>query len=729
MPMNPRLLRPSTPTGDPYFSYVSLLMHMDGTNGSTAFTDSSSYARTLTSAGVTISTSQKKFGTASGYFNGSSEITAFDAPSLDFGCGDFTVECWVYPTAGSPANFFVTGGSGGGGGYFFGHGEAGLGIGFGRAAVAWDALSSTPLTLNEWQHVAFTREGSTLRGFVNGVLQITGTVNASYDCTGDLHIGSHGGFLYYNGYMDELRITKTICRYKTAFNPPTSSFPDFGPVFDPHFSAVSLLLHMDGANNSTTFPDSSANHLAVTANGGAVVSTAQSKFGGSSAYFDGAGDYLTVPSSTPLELGDSDFTIEMWYYYESPNTNPYPALISKGEQGSIASDAWTLEFTGGNLGAIFWTASNGPSGGTPPQDQWVHVALTRSGSDARLFVDGVLQGTYSSFTNTIATNANGQLVIGCGWYDLTSRFFKGYIDELRITKGVDRYGASNFTPPTAPFPQVGGPPAPTLPIDYLVVAGGGGGGTDAGGGGGAGGMIASASPFSATKGVPYAVTVGAGGTSGPSGNVATSGSNSALSGVGLPTQTAVGGGRGGHFSQYPAESGGSGGGAGADFVNYLPGAGTAGQGYAGGNHHVAQCYQGGGGGAGEVGYDGTASGSGNGGNGLQSAITGSPLYYAGGGGGGGGGPVGANPGFGGLGGGGDGYDFFNSIPATSGVANTGGGGGGAMCGAPTAGGAGGSGVVIIRSPSAAVCTTGSPTVTTDGGDTVYTFTGSGSITF
>lgn len=231
---------------------------------------------------------------------------------------------------------------------------------------------------------------------------------------------------------------------------PLAAAPS-GPT-DPYFSSVSLLLHMDGANSSTTFTDSSSNALSVTAHGGAQLSTAQSKFGGTSGYFDGAGGYLTVPSSTPLELGDSDFTIEMWYYYESPNSNSYPALISKGAQGSIDPDAWTLEFTGGGLGTVFWVAFNGPAGGTPPQDEWVHVALTRSGSDANLFVNGVLQGTYSPFTDTIATNASGPLVIGCGWYDLTSRFFKGYIDELRITKGVARY-TSNFTPPDAPFPD------------------------------------------------------------------------------------------------------------------------------------------------------------------------------------------------------------------------------------------------------------------------------------
>jgi hypothetical protein len=82
---------------------------------------------------------------------------------------------------------------------------------------------------------------------------------------------------------------------------------------DPDFANVSLLLHMDGSNGSTTFPDSSSNGLTVTRYGNAQISTAQSKFGGASAYFDGAGDYLELPNpNTAIGAVAGDFTIECW---------------------------------------------------------------------------------------------------------------------------------------------------------------------------------------------------------------------------------------------------------------------------------------------------------------------------------------------------------------------------------------------------------------------------------
>jgi hypothetical protein len=84
-----------------------------------------------------------------------------------------------------------------------------------------------------------------------------------------------------------------------------------GPT-DPYFSNVSLLLHGDGTNGSTTIVDSSASPKTLTAFGNAQISTAQSKFGGSSIAFDGTGDYLSISSSNDLTLGTSDFTLETW---------------------------------------------------------------------------------------------------------------------------------------------------------------------------------------------------------------------------------------------------------------------------------------------------------------------------------------------------------------------------------------------------------------------------------
>ena len=272
--------------------------------------------------------------------------------------------------------------------------------------------------------------------------------------------------------------------------------------------------------------------------------------------------------------------------------------------------------------------------------------------------------------------------------------------------------------------------------EYLVVAGGGSGASRHGGGGGAGGFLTNygGTPIFLSSGTTYTVTVGAGGAGRSNGDGYT-GSDSVLSGTGITTITSDGGGGGGRIGA-PGNDGGSGGGAGG-FQDSPPrdgGTGTVGQGNDGGDvvttASTAPGYGGaGGGGAGEVGED-VPSGSGDGGDGgdgLENSITGTGTFYAGGGGGSSDNGEGVpGQGLGGNGGGGAGAE---NTTATSGTANTGGGGGGVYNSSYTSG-AGGSGVVILRMPTTKYSgtTTGSPTVTTDGTDTVIKFTASGSYT-
>jgi len=267
-------------------------------------------------------------------------------------------------------------------------------------------------------------------------------------------------------------------------------------------------------------------------------------------------------------------------------------------------------------------------------------------------------------------------------------------------------------------------------VEYLVVAGGGGGGGNNGtgnaGGGGAGGYRTSTS-FAITTGSSYTVTVGAGG-GGAATNVGSNGANSVFGSI-----TSTGGGGGGAYSNQAGLAGGSGGG--GPQTNGSGGAGTSGQGNAGGDN--GGIGGSGGGGAGGTGYSSTGSSNregGVGGIGLASSITGSSVYRAGGGGGGthntGTGGYGVS-GAGGQGGGGHGH-YKNTNQSEAGGANQGGGGGG---GGETshAGANGGSGVVIIAYSTdySAATTSGTVSVSTASrsGYRVYTFTGSGTITF
>ena len=253
-------------------------------------------------------------------------------------------------------------------------------------------------------------------------------------------------------------------------------------------------------------------------------------------------------------------------------------------------------------------------------------------------------------------------------------------------------------------------------INFLVVAGGGAGGmNNYGAGGGAGGYRTSTQTVNGGTVITVTVGDGGAGTNVPGNGAA--GSSSSISGSGLTTITSAGGGGGGGGTPGVGSNGGSAGG-GAGFPSSAGGTGNTpstspSQGSNGGSGSNPAA--GGGGGAGEAGNtDGTAQG----GDGTASSITGSSVTRAGGGGGGG-----PSPGIGGEGGGGNGAPSNGA----SGTANTGGGGGGTD---PNTAGSGGKGVVILSVPTVnyTSTTTGSPTVTTSGSNTILQFNGSGSYT-
>ena len=292
---------------------------------------------------------------------------------------------------------------------------------------------------------------------------------------------------------------------------------------------------------------------------------------------------------------------------------------------------------------------------------------------------------------------------------------------------------------------------PTYSADFLVIAGGGGGANSdsptswgGGGGGGAGGYRnsyltetsggggSSEASLTLTTNTVYTITVGAGGT-GPFAQYGNDGENSVISGTGITTITSVGGGGGASWGILSPRSGGSGGGAQQNSSGDSPvgGAGTANQGYAGGGGGGAAAYGfGGGGGAGGLGGNGTNSAGGNGGPGLASSISGPSTTRAGGG--GGAAYSSGTSGSGGSGGGGNAGAQGGNNPGFAATINTGSGGGGSSASSesPTTGGTGGTGVVILRVPTAfySATTTGSPTVSTSGSDTIMIFTGSGSYT-
>jgi hypothetical protein len=211
---------------------------------------------------------------------------------------------------------------------------------------------------------------------------------------------------------------------------------------DPDFANVSLLLHMDGSNGSTTFTDSSSNALTVTAVGNAQISTAQSQWGGASLLLDQAGDYLDVSGSALFSFPGA-FSIQGWVRMNSPISN-YQTLCEIGDASNgvlvrvSTASAQGVFVNGTSLGQInaaFTSATWGYVSVTRDDDDLVEVAV-----DATVLLSATVAGTVNS------TNAGVKIGVGAS---PPGQVLAGYIDDFRITKGVAR----PHTVPTAPFPD------------------------------------------------------------------------------------------------------------------------------------------------------------------------------------------------------------------------------------------------------------------------------------
>ena len=180
----------------------------------------------------------------------------------------------------------------------------------------------------------------------------------------------------------------------------------------------------------------------ITVNGNAAVSATESKFGGSSIAFDGTGDYLSIASDTDYGFGTGDFTIEGWFY----KTAALSQILFDTRTTSNENSVMVQSNGGGNLrlfvnGVFVLTSSNNHTLNT-----WNHLAISRVSGVTRFFINGVVStNTYSDTTNYGTTKP---LVLGASFVGLTS--FSGYIDEVRISKGIARY-TTTFTPSTTAF--------------------------------------------------------------------------------------------------------------------------------------------------------------------------------------------------------------------------------------------------------------------------------------
>ena len=216
-----------------------------------------------------------------------------------------------------------------------------------------------------------------------------------------------------------------------------------GTLGDLEFRRVKLLLPLNGSNSATSASDSSNDNRTITFSGSnANISTAQSKFGGSSLYIGGDGSKIEVGANGLDATGD--FTFECWVYDTSVDTYPQLAFNSSNNgfflylgNGATSGSNKVLRHWNGGVVTNFSTEL--------PQSQWYHFALVRSGSTVKLYIDGTADSTTRTDSGTYLMGQSSTLTIGA---DGQGNDFRGYINDLRITNGLARY-TTNFTPSTS----------------------------------------------------------------------------------------------------------------------------------------------------------------------------------------------------------------------------------------------------------------------------------------
>lgn len=226
------------------------------------------------------------------------------------------------------------------------------------------------------------------------------------------------------------------------------------PVFVGNTSSTKVLLHMDGADASTTFIDSNVGGAAKTwtAAGNAQIDTAQSKFGGSSGLFDGTGDWVSTPDSSEFTLGNANFTIDLWFNCNKAGGTD--ADICGQTDGTAANTSFFIDRASTNVMRLFvsdgvsFTAIAGTTQFTNLLNTgWHHLAVVRDQNVLRLFIDGVQENSIA-YTAVIPNQAGNPTVGRRG--DSVNAPWIGWIDEFRMSIGVARWTA-NFTPPTSAY--------------------------------------------------------------------------------------------------------------------------------------------------------------------------------------------------------------------------------------------------------------------------------------
>lgn len=438
------------PTTDPYFSSVVLLLNGDGTNGAqnNTFLDSSTNNFTVTRFGNATQGSVNPFGSTAPYttsgdggslsFDGTTDYLTVPALAGNQLTANFTIECWVYPfTVGTQQGLVtVTNTASSGANGLSVYLDTSNKVTFfvnGNTAVTSSAINA--VSANTWYHIALVRNSTTNTLYINGTSAATNSTTPTWPATPTIGVGrvyNDNTSFTLNGYLSNPRILKGTALYTANFTPPTA----------PLTAITNTYLLLNGTNAGIY--DSAMDNIFETV-GNAQVSTTVSKYGTGSIAFDGTGDWLLAPNNTSQQLVAGDFTIEGWVYVNAIGV-AY-GIVSKG----TATTGWSVGVTSANKLQFAYTATSLTGATSLAATTWYYFTVVRSGSatgNLKVYLNGVLDATSAG---AVTDNFNQTNVMYVGASRTATTALNGYIDDLRITKGVARYTA-NFSTPTQPLP-------------------------------------------------------------------------------------------------------------------------------------------------------------------------------------------------------------------------------------------------------------------------------------
>jgi hypothetical protein len=377
-------------------------------------------------------------------------LEAATQPLFNYSTLDFTVEGWFQLTQTGVLQYLIDQRNGGTNTAFTPTIYVSTGnnlVYFSNGAAR--ITGATTLTTGVWYHVAVSRASNITRLFLNGVQQSSDYSDANTYVQTRVLIGINNatGSNYFTGYASNIRLTRGTAFYTTTFTPSTTPLTVSSNT-SLFLNGTTLGLYDISSFYERITTPSFTGSLSSTAGGTAsttVVSPVQYKWGTQSLYFQRQsstqGGFQTVYDSTALTLGTGDFTIELWVY-----------LTIAGGQGIICkgtnSTGWILQLNGSaQLQWVSATTTLKSSTTALSANTWNYIAITRSGTTGYMFINGTLEG--ATYTDNGNYNQTNTMYIGNN-RTLASPF-TGYMDDIRITKGVARYTAS-FSPPSEAFP-------------------------------------------------------------------------------------------------------------------------------------------------------------------------------------------------------------------------------------------------------------------------------------